>query len=397
MTAADRQAWEQRLAAATETWREYCRAVEAAGVEALAATLTHDEIDLAEGLRHLARMATLTTLSALENKDSAHPYLWSALDPHRKMGGDNPQGLYLSGPVNGTDTFRLSGTRGSARWVSIILSQTGPPPFGNALFLPELDVDADGRFTVLISPTPQEGNWLQSGPGTAGVLVRQFFATPDDVEPMRLTLDNLTAPATPPGPVTLEQVTAGIRRASGMFAYMLPLMQGELLEKGQQKNAFTTDIGDPTSTSGGVPGGNAVTARWSLEPGEALIVRVLPPTPCAYWDVQVGNGWYESFDYRHRFSGLTCEGVTLEPDGSVVLVVSESDPGVANWLEAAGHREGHIAIRWQLSEGNLPIPQTEVVAVGEVAARTGLPTVSAAERVRQRTLLADSFDVRFGF
>ena len=94
--------------------------------EALAKTLTHDEVDLAEGLRHLTRMATLVSLGSLENKDSAHPYLWSALDPHRKMGGDNPQGLYLSGPINGTDTFRLRGTRGSARWVSIILSQNGP-------------------------------------------------------------------------------------------------------------------------------------------------------------------------------------------------------------------------------------------------------------------------------
>jgi hypothetical protein len=68
---------------------------------------------------------------------------------------------------------------------------------------------------------------------------------------------------------------------------------------------------------------------------------------------------------------------------------------VANWLEAAGHRDGHIAIRWQLSEGNLPIPDTEVVPVAEVAARTGLPAVRADERARQRAALAVSFDARF--
>ena len=27
--------------------------------------------------------------------------------------------------------------------------------------------------------------------------------------------------------------------------------------------------------------------------------------------LQVGNGWYESFEYRHYFSGLTCEGAVL--------------------------------------------------------------------------------------
>jgi hypothetical protein len=311
------------------------------------------------------------------------------------MGGDNPQGLYLSGPINGTDTFRLSGTRGTARWLSIIVSQSGPAPFGSALFLPDVQVESDGTFEVLISPEHQPGNWLRSDSSSTGLLVRQFFAAPDRVEPMVLTLENLTASDAPPGPLTLETAIAGVQRAAGLFAHMVPMMQGELLGKGAQKNAFKTDIGDPTSTSGGVPGGNAVTARWALEPDQALIVKVTPPTPCAYWDVQVGNGWYESFDYRHRFSGLTCEGATLNADGSVTLVVADRDPGVANWLEAAGHREGHIAIRWQLSDGHLPIPETAVVSADEVAARTGLPLVSKQERARQRSLLAQSFDARF--
>ena len=109
----------------------------------------------------------------------------------------------------------------------------------------------------------------------------------------------------------------------------------------------------------------------------------------------MGNGWYESFDYRHRFCGLTCEGVSYHTDGSVTLVVAERDPGVANWLEAAGHREGHIAIRWQLTGGDLPIPDTRVVPVDEVASITGLPTVTPDERARQRRQLAASFDARF--
>jgi hypothetical protein len=387
--------WDDQLAIATDAWRQFCRTLETTGAEALAKTLTHDEVDLAEGLRHLARMSTLALLGSLENKDAAHPYLWPALDPHRKMGGDNPQGLYLSGPVNGTDTFRLRGTMGNARWVSIIVSRNGPPPYGDALFLPDLVVGEDGTFEVLLSPDPQPGNWLRTDEHSTGVLVRQFFATPDRVEPMALLLENLTAPPDLPAPLTLGHAVAGVRRAAGLFGVMVPMMQGELLAKGATPNAFATDIGDPTSESGGVPGGNAVTARWSLGPDEALVVRVRPPEPCAYWDVQVGNGWYESFDYRRRFSGLTCEGAHLEPDGSVVLVVSDRDPGVANWLEAAGHRDGHIAIRWQLSEGNLPIPATEVVPVEEVAARTGLPAVRPDERARQRAALEVSFDARF--
>jgi hypothetical protein len=376
-------------------WQRFCQALEKTGTEALAKTLTDDEVDLAEGLRHMARMVTVTLMGSLENKDSIHPYLWPALDPHRKMGGDNPQGLYLSGPINGTDTFRLRGTRGSARWVSVIVGQAGPPPYGDALFLPELEIAEDGTFELLISPERQPGNWLRSTVASNGLLVRQFFPTPDDVEPMVLTLENMSSSREVPTSLALDTVVAGIERAARMYAAMLPMMQGELLGKAAAKNSFKTDIGDPTSTSGGVPGGNAVTARWALEPDEALLVRVTPPKPCAYWDVQVGNGWYESFDYRHCFSGLTCEGAHLADEGSVTLVVAGADPGVANWLETASHREGHIAIRWQLTEGNLPIPETQVVRVEEVAALTGLPAVAPDERQRQRAHLAESFDARF--
>jgi hypothetical protein len=386
--------WDEQLEQATSAWTDFCRSLERVGNEALADCITHDEIDLAEGLRYVSRLARLTLTSAAENNDAGHPYFWTALDPHRKMGGDNPQGLYLSAPINGTDTFRVRGTGGSARWVSIIVAQQGPPPFGAGLFLPDLDFRSDGSFEVTISRDRHDGNWLQTTERSTSILVRQFFPTPDDVTPMQLTIENLDATSETPPVFTLADAVGGVRRAQGMYSVMAPLMLGEMVEKGKNKNAFKTDIGDPTSTSGGVPGGNAVTARWALQPVEALVVRVTPPDPCAYWDVQVGNGWYESHDYRHHFSGLTCEGVHLEDDGAVVLVLSERDPGTANWLEAAGHREGHIAIRWQLTE-DLPIPETQVVAVSEVAALSGLPRVSPAERSSARADLVRSFDARF--
>ena len=121
----------------------------------------------------------------------------------------------------------------------------------------------------------------------------------------------------------------------------------------------------------------------------------MPPTPCAYWDVQVGNGWYESFDYRNMFSGLTCEQAVLAADGSVTLVVAAEDPGTANWLETAHHREGHIAIRWQLSEGRLPIPRCTVIDAAEVRARTGLQPVAVEQRRQMRQALRSGFDARF--
>jgi hypothetical protein len=391
--------WDTNLAEATDGWRRWCAAMEQAGVAALEKTITHDEVDLAEGLRHLTRMVRLTLSSSIENRDAERPYLWRALGPDLKMGGDNPSGLYLSAPINGTDTYRVRGMRGSARWVSF-LSQRRPeclaeglPVFGDAIFSPGLHVQADGSFALVLSPEEHAGNWIRTDSYSATFLVRQFFGSWDDVCPMDLTIENESAGAEPPAPLRLSEAADALDLAAARLGMLLPAMQGELLAK--TPNTFVTDVGDPTSNFGGVPGGNAVTARWRLEPHQALLVEVTPPEPCAYWDVQVGNGWYESWDYRSRRSGITCEQAHLHDDGSVTLVIADRDPGTANWLEAAGHREGHVAIRWQLTEGNLPIPTCTVVDVDDVAARTGLPAVTAAARAGERRALRRAFDARF--
>ena len=399
------QSSQPQIELASDAWRRWCRTLEETGIAALHATMTQDEIDLAEGLRYLGRMSWLALTGAAENNDSNDPYFWTALDPHLKMGGDNPQGLYLSAPVNPKDTFRVRGSRGSAIWVSAILGRSpaavseGLSSFGEALFLPDLKVGPDGTFEILISPDePASGakNWIRSDKWSERILLRQFFPTPDRVEPMQnLTIENLTCATVKPRPLDLETALAMLDRAGAMYSRFIPMFQSEMVAK--TKNSFVTDIGDPTSTSGGVPGGNAVTARWSLAHDEALLVQVTPPTPCAYWDVQVGNGWYESFNYRNYFSGLTCAGADLNTDGSVTLVLSDEDPGTANWLEAAGHSEGHIAIRWQLTDGNLPIPHCTVVKTATVRDQTSLPIVTPEFREQQRQALRYSANARFGW
>ena len=51
-----------------------------------------------------------------------------------------------------------------------------------------------------------------------------------------------------------------------------------------------------------------------------------------------------------------------EPDGSVRIVVTASDPGFGNWMSTDGHRFGAIGLRW-----NQPVedvePEVRVVPV----------------------------------
>lgn len=393
--------WQAKLSRTREAWRQWCAALERTGVTALENTLTREEIDLAEGLRYLTRNVRLALLSVMENDDPAHPYLHRSLGPSLKMGGDNPCGLYLSAPLNGSDTYRVSGTRGSATWVSFMAQRShecfahGLGVFGDAIFTPELEVAPDGTFEMILSPREQAGNWIETDRFASFLSIRQFFGDWDDVRPMDLTIENVSRGREVKSTLSLDGALAQLARSAQMFGLYVPAMQSEMQSKGGSVNAFATDIGDPTSNYGGVPGGHAVTARWRLEADEALVAHVLPPTPCPYWDVQVGNLWYESWDYRHFFSGLTCRQAALHDDGSVSIVVSERDPGTRNWLETAGHRQGHMAVRWQLTEGQLPLPECKVVKVEEAAAVTRLPAVTADERRAQRRAQRAGVDKRF--
>ena len=57
----------------------------------------------------------------------------------------------------------------------------------------------------------------------------------------------------------------------------------------------------------------------------------------------------------------------VDDDGLLRVVIAHHDPGVANWLDTAGHSEGPIILRCVRTE-TAPVPTTSVVPFAEVAA-----------------------------
>ena len=91
-----------------------------------------------------------------------------------------------------------------------------------------------------------------------------------------------------------------------------------------------------------------------------------------YQGIQLGSMWYISLDYINHQTSLTADQARADPDGMFRFVVSERDPGVANWLECTGHRRGYIQLRWQRLARDLRAedgPRAEVVAHAELADR----------------------------
>jgi hypothetical protein len=88
-----------------------------------------------------------------------------------------------------------------------------------------------------------------------------------------------------------------------------------------------------------------------------------------YQAIQIGSRWYVSTDYEHHQTSLTRAQSQADPDGNLRYVISERNPGIANWLETTGHPQGVMMLRWQRVSRELTAddgPTVEVVAFDEV-------------------------------
>ena len=62
--------------------------------------------------------------------------------------------------------------------------------------------------------------------------------------------------------------------------------------------------------------------------------------------MSLGNHWWETIDYANHQSSLNGFQAVIDDDGFFRAVVAGRDPGVTNWLDTAGHRQGPMIFRW---------------------------------------------------
>lgn len=329
-------------------WAAFCDDLKDAGEIIFRDTTPAADIDRAKGLRLLARNIALGLQFQLENTDPAFPELLHYFDPLRKQGGDNTDALYVGAPVNGDYTYRISGNRGTARYFAVTVLEDGATPWGGAVIGNLIDSDIvtgdDGSFEIILSPREHPGNWIQTTPGAWRVTVRQFFADWENERPMEARIDCLDGPAHDPA-VTVDQVSQGLAAAAA-WVRDSTLYWADMLDRWQsQPNRFLSYRQLDDNAIDATPGGEPLICYWRVPPGEALVVRVIPPR-ADYWAVEFGNYWWETMDYRYRLCSTNCHHAALEDNGELLLVVSHDDPGVANWLDPSGHGEGYITVRW---------------------------------------------------
>ena len=311
------------------------------------------EADVAEGLDYL--MGTIRgAIETGQHRGRTHPQLFQATGPYTKMGLDNPDTLYFYANLADGAEYVVEGRRGTTADLSFQVMagnySADERAASHAVFDDRaLEIDADGRYSFRMGPARSDDDEGDPGyvvlhPGSSMIAVREVFSDWDVEEAGSATLRRVDAAGTAPDAPTL----AGQERFYAKLAEaLIGRLRTWLAFPGwffgeQERNTLYT----PRSTPGGLTTQYSSAGIFELEPDEAMVISV-PVAGVPYQGFQLGSLWYISLEYVNHQTSLTADQAHVTDDGMIHLVLSERDPGLANWLELLGHREGIMQFRWQ--------------------------------------------------
>jgi hypothetical protein len=320
-------------------------------------------IDRAAGLRHLLVLLAAGIDEALRfDPDPILCVQRASTNDIISWGMECPDCLYTRATMRGGESYRLFGHRGTARYVGL-QTMDGMVATANAL-VDELDTDGDGNFEVVLSADEHDGNWMRIEGAHPTLTVRHFFYDWDVETPSSLRIERIGDPvghetsAVDPSVVLSRQLVALGDFVHDNLDFFIQFGAAP------PANGFLPPI-DRTAI-GGAAENKPVIGRWQLAADEALILEVKPPQG-VYWSFSLGNPWWETIHYGRHQSSLNAHQTVVDPDGLVRVVVSDGDPGVANWLDTAGFSNGAMILRC-VRTSTAPTPRATVVAFDDIDA-----------------------------
>ncbi|BCJ41197.1 hypothetical protein GCM10010168_45050 [Actinoplanes ianthinogenes] len=328
------------------------------------------EQDLIEGYDYLAG-GIRASIQMAWAYDRDFPYFVRSTGPYTKMGLDNPDTLYFHAWLRDDAEYVVTGRRGSTADLSFqILDGSYSPvnvPDSLAAFDDrEIDIAADGTFEIRFGPGLRGRNAFPLAPGSAMLVVREVFSDWTREQPGMLRIHRADRSGTGPAPLT-EQIQS---RRYAIAGKMLVGRIRTFLAFAERfyLNLPVNTLTPPRPTPGGLATQYSSAGHYALDDDQAMVVTV-PVAGAPYQGLQLGSMWYVSLDYSNHQTSLTVPQARVDPDGMIRYVISERDPGVANWIERTGHDRGYVQLRWQrlsraLTEADGP--RVDLVAVDDL-------------------------------
>jgi hypothetical protein len=360
---------ESRVAAGS-AWKELCTTLEAAREGLRDPSFPDTPADRAEYLRYLLRFFASGIATCVEHADPDHPEFTRMMDLNRRWGLDSPDHLYLFATIRGDAEYHVSGDPGSANLLDI---QVNTGHFANgavgamktiaSISGDELAKERDGSFVLQLGGSKRAGNWLPLAPEASFVQVRQVFADWERERPAELIIERCGGAVLRPRldarqiDERLERLRSWLTKGGGLWRDMSKVMLA------LPPNTIRIPPVDQSSAHGGLRGQAYGMGSFACGPDEAVVLEFEPPR-CRHWSVSLATWWWEAIDFAARQSSLNHVQARLDADGVFRGVIAHDDPGVPNWLDAAGHERGTLIARFVLAEASPAVRSRRVKLSG---------------------------------
>jgi len=375
-----------------DAWDAYCEGLKDLGRRVAQSPHVRGDESLAEGLRHVVRMASMSLTQTIDFADATDPRLFRSNDDVWQWGGPNVDNVYLGAPIDPRGTYRLTGDLSGQP--GAILQVLGRPSGDDPIAvrvdrnLVEL-CDESGRLDVCLSGDASRAADIALPVDGRRLVLREYF--PDlDARRAGFVLERLDADP------------SVVRPSGEALATMLGSAKAWLEQNVEFWQGYTTrrrdEVGvnrmEPLAKGPGMGSESIVygTGFHDLGDEQCLLVTIDHPR-ARYWSMQLYSlGWYEAIDVTRRQTSLNDRQAHVDDDGKVRFVVSERDPGTANWLDCAGHSNGMFHFRAVWCD---EVPGAEVEVVDRVRLGERMPAnhprvdaVGRARALRNRRVLA---------
>jgi hypothetical protein len=209
---------------------------------------------------------------------------------------------------------------------------------------------------------------------------RQLFYDWEHEDAVPLTISRIGADGETPEPYGPEQAARQLRRAGALVRGQMQFWnefytvlletygkrEGETGERFMPRNKFNQPNAASRETGGGQSTNIYAGGVYELEADEALVIESRVRVDPQYIGFHLSNLWGESHDFANHQSSLNGHQAEIDEDGVLRWIVAHRDPGVPNWVDTTGHREGFMAPRWSYSK-TPPQDQWPTVSATKVA------------------------------
>jgi hypothetical protein len=253
-----------------------------------------------------------------------------------------------------------------------------------------LDVAPDGTFRFTIGPAAESPVHMTSVPGQLTLGIRDMFA---DWTQRPAALEIRPLDQAPAPEFTDQDILDATYRDLPPYVHFWSGFPNVWF--GGLSGNFLT----PVQGRAGSLAGFIAALSFDLGAEEAIVVT-MEPADAAYTGFQIIDPWMIGPDVRSNQVCLNRSQSAPNADGSVTYVISQSDPGVTNWLCTGGISEGFGILRWQAVPGTEPFDllglahDFRVIKLSEVAGLPGIPRVTPQQRQQQMAQRAREYDTR---